>query len=275
MASNVLGEYGTALRLASVFITERCALVWWNHLTHGEWKKDGKGGTYIANTAHEHTPEAHLMTRLNMDELAHVITFAFEPPTGEKDSHWGIMYSSWKDVPWRKTSPSSLPCVPNFSIEEVSNRAKPVIGLRPMFRSLFSGEWQGLNAEHQCKVWFVFATTLVHELAHAYAVRFFGEMDEDPWWNQSEKEAELGFSWESFMFGRIINPHGYNLDVKWSPPLTSVHTLEWDPTCPLDRTQGLEPLMRTTDYHGATWLPVPIGNAANFRLFPSYDWHES
>jgi hypothetical protein len=52
---------------------------------------------------------------------------------------------------------------------------------------------------------FLFATTLVHEIVHAFGVLRRGNLRE-PFYRLDCPETEWGYAWEHFMFGSIINP---------------------------------------------------------------------
>jgi hypothetical protein len=52
---------------------------------------------------------------------------------------------------------------------------------------------------------FLFATTLVHEIVHAFGVLRRGNLRE-PFYRLDCPETEWGYAWEHFMFGGIINP---------------------------------------------------------------------
>jgi hypothetical protein len=52
---------------------------------------------------------------------------------------------------------------------------------------------------------FLFATTLVHEIVHAFGVLRRGNLVE-PFYRLDCPETEWGYAWEHFMFGNIINP---------------------------------------------------------------------
>ncbi|KAJ4294358.1 hypothetical protein N0V90_008048 [Kalmusia sp. IMI 367209] len=73
------------------------------------------------------------------------------------------------------------------------------------FISYFSQHLYEADPHIWIRTQFTFATTLVHEVAHAYSM-WLGKDDDEPLWDRHDKKAELGFSWEAQTHGYICNP---------------------------------------------------------------------
>ncbi|KAI1517168.1 hypothetical protein KJE20_08769 [Pyrenophora tritici-repentis] len=59
---------------------------------------------------------------------------------------------------------------------------------------------------------FMFATVVVHEVAHGYYMFVRGPCEE-PLWDINEPHAELGFSWETNILGHIPMPDGKDTSI--------------------------------------------------------------
>ncbi|KAF2807911.1 uncharacterized protein BDZ99DRAFT_464811 [Mytilinidion resinicola] len=57
----------------------------------------------------------------------------------------------------------------------------------------------------------MFATTIVHEISHAYWMFFRGVEADEPLHQRGDQKCELGFSWEQWAFGHQINPLGLSM----------------------------------------------------------------
>lgn len=91
-----------------------------------------------------------------------------------------------------------------------------------MFEDLFLHATEA-SFQENIRALLMFANTLVHEVAHAY--KFWLGCMEEPRWNHKEKKAELGFSWERNVVGRIINPVTSTSASRGAPQLGSLCTV--------------------------------------------------
>jgi hypothetical protein len=85
------------------------------------------------------------------------------------------------------------------------------IEIRPQFASFFLNNYEESSRCKQFRQDFSFATVIIHEICHAVGVMKRGDMVE-PYLRCDHPKAELGFDWENFMFGAIINPFDQESD---------------------------------------------------------------
>lgn len=190
-----------ALQLATLFLTEDSTLGWFCHYTFGHRKKDASG-PYISPTKYSTSEEALRKVKRNIKELGKVITFMFNPNFSKRDNSYGVTYNNKRHLPFfhhfRKSE------WPDTSKEH--SRRHPVVVMHNEFSKYFSQE--GL-LDTSRDVWlrtqFLFAITLVHEIAHAYSMWLEKDYDE-PRWSKDDRKAELGFSWEKETIGYLCNP---------------------------------------------------------------------
>ena len=191
-----------ALQLATLFLTEDSTLGWFTHYTFGHRRKNASGHSYIIPTIYENTKEAREEVKTNICELGKVITFMLRPASHEHDDSYGVTYYSMRDLPF-------FHCFRRDDWPKTSNDQShyhPVVVMHNDFFKYFSQK--GLQfTDHD--VWlrtqFLFATTLVHEVAHAYSI-WLGKDRNEPLWSKDDREAELGVSWENETLGYICNP---------------------------------------------------------------------
>jgi len=81
----------------------------------------------------------------------------------------------------------------------------PLIGIADYFKSYYENGYKNASRCAQFRHDFLFATTLVHELVHAFGVLRRGDLNE-PKIRIDDPNHEWGWAWENFMFGCIINP---------------------------------------------------------------------
>jgi hypothetical protein len=199
-----------ALQLASLFLTQDYPLRWFSHLTFGERRLNTQGQRYIVNTVYSWSPEALLIVKSNLKELGKVITLMFEP-SGYNEKAWGRTYfdrTSMKffhefrdlDFPRALSNEGKAPrvCI-------VMNRQR----FTDFYRFIYPKD---ASISEKYRAAFMFTNTLVHEIAHAYNFWLHGPEYGEPLWNMLEKHAELGFSWESHVLGRVVNPLRYTGD---------------------------------------------------------------
>ncbi|KAF2202444.1 hypothetical protein GQ43DRAFT_348246, partial [Delitschia confertaspora ATCC 74209] len=269
------------LRLASLMLTEDCALPWFTHLTYGHRKEDyfnGKPKVFVQPTKIEHTPYGRRKTKRKLRQLAHMIAFVWTPP-GSLDHDvmdaraYGITWPSKSHVPFSYNFRShNWPTIdPKYRSGYWARRPKPVISLRQDFGQFFCKGYRTATPCERYRAWFMFASTIVHEVAHAYytwlgrhSTKHFYADGNEPHWSVEEKNAELGFSWESVTWGRVIDP--WQGEILNCHALTSIQTREF--RHPKDRDRELYSLIEKngTKLHKC---PLPRGQAA---WIPSKTW---
>ena len=100
----------------------------------------------------------------------------------------------------------SAACTTNFK-----SKYAVKIEIRSQFASFFLNDYEESSRCKQFRQDFSFATVIVHEICHAVGVMKRGDMVE-PYLRCDHPKAELGFAWENFMFGAIINPFDQESD---------------------------------------------------------------
>jgi hypothetical protein len=85
-------------------------------------------------------------------------------------------------------------------------RVTAVIEIADRFTHFYdSDEYKNSSRCAQFRHDFLFASTLVHEIAHAVGVMRRGNLIE-PYIRADDPDSEWGYAWEHFMFGCVINP---------------------------------------------------------------------
>ncbi|KAF2185593.1 hypothetical protein K469DRAFT_687915 [Zopfia rhizophila CBS 207.26] len=267
-----------ALQLASLMITESCTLPWFTHVSFGQRKYDSTGKVHIAPTRHEHKPEGRHETRMRLEKLSRILIIMFIPRKYRKTNDgtsWGITWPH-SSFPWfRYFSRSDLPHIPSkYYGPEYGKRDMAIITLNSDFQDFFYDGYQHFTPSMTYRVWFMFASTLVHELAHAYyywlgrspSERFHGK---EPYWSKhdNDKESELGFSWESVTWGRIPNP--INDTIRDCHALVSIKSEAF--YYPAGRQKALRSLI---NHHGVKFTRIPLDELQHgYRSWlPSAAW---
>ncbi|KAF3050849.1 hypothetical protein E8E11_009113 [Didymella keratinophila] len=119
-----------------------------------------------------------------------------------------IIFVSQQQRTWARTiiddsaSTSDLCCCRTFQTER-----SPKIELTKKFTLFYHAKdgYAKATRSAQFRHDFLFATTLVHEVAHAVGVMRRGDLSE-PHYRLDFPDTEWGYAWENFMFGCIINP---------------------------------------------------------------------
>ncbi|KAF1975965.1 hypothetical protein BU23DRAFT_631244 [Bimuria novae-zelandiae CBS 107.79] len=180
-----------ALQLTSLFLTEYSTLGWFCHYTFGQRKKNSSGQTYISPTEYARTAEAREKVKRNIRALT----------SHEHNDCYGMTYSSKRSLPFfHRFWEHDWPETPS------DRRRHPVVVMHNDFSKYFSQQdLRNADRDVWLRTQFLFATTLVHEIAHAYSMWL--EKDHyEPLWSREDREAELGFSWENETLGYICNP---------------------------------------------------------------------
>ncbi|KAL6703001.1 hypothetical protein ACN47E_010277 [Coniothyrium glycines] len=189
-----------ALQLASRLLTEDYCLQWFSQLTFGERRRKSyySDDTYIVPTAYASSAQAVQQVRTNLDALYSTITLMISP-RGTEEQAWGVTYLDRSMMPF---SPEYLDM--DFPpLDPRSGHARPLIAMNRVFQEFFLFATDVSFQEHT-RALFMFASTLVHEIAHAY--NFWLGHEDEPLWDIREQQAELGFSWETNVLGRVMNP---------------------------------------------------------------------
>jgi hypothetical protein len=198
-----------ALLLASRLLMEYYPLLWFCRLTFGRRQKmPASSDTYLYPTEQMNTLASSEAVRNNLRELGEVITFMFAPRS-YKSRAYGITYHAPEATAfYGEFSEDDWPSIMNrYRRASGYKRCRPCIVMNPCFQDFFLHPWTNLSISARYRVRFVFAITLVHEIAHAYGFWLHSEQRE-PLWGNWERNAELGFSWERHVIGRVINPVG-------------------------------------------------------------------
>ncbi|KAF2278062.1 uncharacterized protein EI97DRAFT_282527 [Westerdykella ornata] len=268
-----------ALRLASLFLTEECTLHWWTHTMLGEemtaYHDDGSGRTfrYIEANPEEFTPRGRSLARTKLYEMADVIMLMFTPER-YKDTRdgkaWGMCSNhSIREFPWAQHFCSrDFPHIPGKYMQDKSR--VPEITFSHKFSDFYCNHYTSSSKCQILRVHFMFAMTIMHELAHAFHM-FIGKDNghKEPLHNQFDRYAELGFSWEIGLTGRICNPLFHTLrDVH---ALFSVRTYTWLP----HELEKVAEVQRATRYFrdpesSVRFRAIPID--ASLDWVPTHEW---
>jgi hypothetical protein len=186
-----------AFQLASRLLTEKFPLLWFCHLTFGERRSD-RSGTYILPTRYSTSADAIARVRDNIRTVGEQVTFMFHPPGYPTDSAMGITGSSKHDWPFSRDFRNHWP--PSAHRTSRKGYARPLITLNKEFRAYFRHHVASSSQDEHYRVLFLFAVTLVHEFAHAYEFWLTPDSNE-PRWSKSDKDTELGWSWEATCIG--------------------------------------------------------------------------
>ncbi|KAF2710957.1 hypothetical protein K504DRAFT_350848, partial [Pleomassaria siparia CBS 279.74] len=99
----------------------------------------------------------------------------------------------------------ALHCLSGCITLSFINKAAVKIEIRPQYLNAYLNQYAESSRGKQFRHDFSFATTIVHEICHAVGVMRRGDMCE-PYVQCEHPVAEMGFAWENFMFGAIMNP---------------------------------------------------------------------
>ena len=80
-----------------------------------------------------------------------------------------------------------------------------VIQIHDKYRQFVDAEYATSNICDILRFDFMLATTIMHELTHAFGIMCRGDLKE-PYHRLTNPQAEWGWSWEDFALGGIINP---------------------------------------------------------------------
>jgi hypothetical protein len=189
-----------ALKLASRLLTEKFPLMWFSHLTFGE-RRHSRSGTHIVPTTYSTSADAIAKVKDNIRTVGELVTFMFQPPGHHEGGYYGITSHSKHEWPFSREfknhwPPTRRPVRKGY--------ARPLIVISNMFQDYFRRHVSTSSQDEHYRVLLLLATTMVHEFAHAY--EFWLTPDEhEPCWSKSEKDPELGWSWEGTVLGYGLN----------------------------------------------------------------------
>lgn len=197
-----------SLRLASMYLQHDSVLEWFIAPLLGHplqsLHPDGKSRqTYLSNPLAKKSgreqKELISEVRKALHCLSGCITFGF--PSIDMRSYARTLIDKVK--PTHEHSPA---CTRYFTSKQAIK-----IEIRPQFAKFFLADYEESSLCKQFRQDFSFATVIVHEICHAVGVMKRGDMIE-PYLRCDHPQAELGFAWENFMFGAVINPSDQESD---------------------------------------------------------------
>ncbi|KAH8716863.1 hypothetical protein GQ44DRAFT_624564 [Phaeosphaeriaceae sp. PMI808] len=196
------GPMEQMLRLASQFLTQDSVLTFFIPLLYGTEvtleTDDYVTKTFLTNPF----GSASYVKRRQMVNgvrkallcLAHRIEFSFVPRKDTK-GYGSTLVSSTKPVVTEN-------CCPIFQGYRTAR-----IEISGRFTDFYESE-DGYKASSRCAQFrhdFLLASTLVHEVVHAFGIMRRGNLAE-PYIAADDPDDEWGYAWEHFMYGFVINP---------------------------------------------------------------------
>ncbi|KAF1961198.1 hypothetical protein CC80DRAFT_402227 [Byssothecium circinans] len=192
-----------ALQLASLFIEHDSLLEFFIPLTYGRQQIDpATGKAFLTNPAvWKSDAEIKLYlkgVRKALHCLEHCVVFRWVSGEGT-ERLWG-----------RTRLFERHPCHTSTCSNAFKYRSSVLIELNNKMLRFYDDEENGYRTRSKCDQFrhdFQLATTLIHELVHAYGAMRRGGLSE-PFirLDYPADSAEWGYAWENFMFGAIINP---------------------------------------------------------------------
>jgi len=203
---SILPRIWPALQLASRWLMEDYPLIWFSQLTFGERsQRSSTPGTYLTHTEYGRSAAAVAIVKANLTELGEVVTLV-HAPRSSNDHAYGRTYVSRSRLPFlREFSGQDWPQIQDKYKAPTYKHFRPCIVMNTCFQDFFRHGYATSSVTARYRVLFVFAVTLVHEVAHAYHFWLTG-LGKEPLWDQWEKKAELGWSWERNVVGLVVEP---------------------------------------------------------------------
>jgi hypothetical protein len=200
--SEIIYAIKPALKLASRLLTEEFPLRWFAHLTFGERRRKPTGQVYIVPTPKSLSAEAIDEVKENIRNVGKLVTFMWDPHGRCCNDAHGLTLNakegldSYREFQQSDWPPTHRPARPGY--------ARPLVVINRGFQDYFLGNMQ-LSQDEEYRVLLMLAVTLVHEFTHAY--NFWLSPDRhEPCWSISEKDSELGWSWEHMVMGYGLQP---------------------------------------------------------------------
>jgi hypothetical protein len=198
-----------SLLLASRILTEPWPLLWFSQLTFGESHSNPSkpNTTYLTDTSYQRTAVALNKVAENLAELGEVVTIMFAPRSC-KETAWGITYHHKSHMRFHADfNTNDWPATKDKYKSSNYKHGRPVIVMNVYFQDYLIYEYPKSSTFAEFyRLSFAFAVTLLHEVAHAYHMWLHPGLAHEPLWNQEERKAELGYSWERLVLGRVICP---------------------------------------------------------------------
>ncbi|OAK95724.1 hypothetical protein IQ06DRAFT_360007 [Phaeosphaeriaceae sp. SRC1lsM3a] len=188
-------------KLASRSLMEEYPLKWFTHLLFGD-RVTSLSGTYIRGNSYSRSSAPISKVRDVINNVGKLVTFMFNPPNCPMRGNGMTMIP--KSAVVREYGHGLDGVIwPRDSRSAIQGKARPTIILNREWLEYF-GRQSSPPLNEQCRVMFLFAVTLVHEIAHA--CNMWLSSAKEPLWSEKDKGSpELGWSWER----EII---GYSLD---------------------------------------------------------------
>ncbi|KAH7389468.1 hypothetical protein DE146DRAFT_664214 [Phaeosphaeria sp. MPI-PUGE-AT-0046c] len=190
-------------RLASRFLMEHYPLKWFAHLIFGD-RVRGSSGTYIRETSFSKSNDAISKVRETIHNVGKLVTFMFDPPDYPGMSANGLTVRSRSDAERKYGRTRHQMYWPRDSRSAQQGHALPVIVLNREWLAFFRRR-PSPSENELYRVMFLLAVTLVHEFTHACNA-WLTPVDKEPLWVETDKLAELGWSWERHVIGYGLAP---------------------------------------------------------------------
>lgn len=198
-------HFKQALQLASLYLTTPSLLDFYLPLTFGSWHKDdGKlYQTYFRSDEVSRELELHVMQDL-MKCISHSLVWEWkEFDEGRK---WG---STEYNENYVSDHTDECPVQAQDTKKHFfKTNTGCKISLNHGILDFYLNEETGYVSRSRCEQFrqdFQLALVMGHEIAHAYGAMCHGNLKE-PWLSQDHPRNELGYAWENFVFGTLIDP---------------------------------------------------------------------
>ncbi|OCL10222.1 hypothetical protein AOQ84DRAFT_375105 [Glonium stellatum] len=182
-----------ALRLASMFLESDKMLEWFVRLAFGKPLIDSVSGkTFLSEPSRCPLQKQQQISEVReaLKYMRHCVRFKFV-------ENLDCFALTQKDISKAFKHPHT--CTLYTSVHPT------VIQIRDKYRQFFDTEYATSNLCDKLRFDFSLATTIIHELTHAFGIMCRGDLKE-PYHRLDDPQAELGWSWENFALGGIINP---------------------------------------------------------------------
>jgi hypothetical protein len=204
-------EIGQALRLASLFLEYDSLLEFFIPFVFGKEYPDPMRGGMIWDNPVASKSRAQIKSYIGEVRnalvcLAHCIVFRPANLRSDMNRLWARTFLDTNNSPLRPKHTSAC--------SDVFKSTRSVI--IEIDSNLLDFYKEGYSEAHACSQFrhdFQIAQTLVHEVVHAFGAMRRGNLNEPRISPEhpdtgEDRQAELGYAWENFMFGGILNPQG-------------------------------------------------------------------
>jgi hypothetical protein len=192
-----------ALQLASLFLEYDSVLEFFIPLTYGRQQTDSSTGRAYPTNPASYKSDAEIKSYIKgvrgaLHCLTHCLVFRWVDEPGT-ERLWG-----------RTTLFDRRPAHTSSCSDAFVYRKSILIELNHNLRKFYEDEKTGYASRTRCDQFrhdFQLASTLIHEIVHAYgAMRRGGLLEPFLRLDYPRDSAEWGYAWENFMFGCIVNP---------------------------------------------------------------------